>query len=111
MPKKVRELKQMLGKEDFDGDRKRKPHNLGASAYSMVIHWSDEDDAFIVTLPEFDNARTHGETYEQAVREGKDLIESFIMWYEQDGKPLPEPNLYRLPKTKEMADTQKRAVA
>jgi len=57
----------------------------------MLIQWSPEDDAFIVTLPEFDNARTHGETYEKAVREGKDLIESFVMWYHQDGRTLPEP--------------------
>ena len=60
----------------------------------MVIRWSDEDEAFIVTLPEFDSAKTHGDTYEEAVRQGKDLIESFVMWYEQDGKPLPEPVKY-----------------
>jgi predicted RNase H-like HicB family nuclease len=59
--------------------------------YSMLIQWSAQDDAFIVTLPEFQNARTHGETYEEAVQEGRDLIESFVLWYHQDGKPLPEP--------------------
>ena len=57
----------------------------------MIIRWSDEDEAFIVTLPEFHGAKTHGDTYEEAVRQGKDLIDSFVMWYEQDGKPLPEP--------------------
>jgi predicted RNase H-like HicB family nuclease len=57
----------------------------------MVIRWSDEDNAFIVTLPEFDNAMTHGETYEEAVQQGKDLIDSLIEWYRQDGKRLPEP--------------------
>jgi predicted RNase H-like HicB family nuclease len=61
------------------------------SHYSMIIQWSEEDQAFIVTLPEFDCAMTHGDTYEEAVREGKDLIDSFILWYEQDGKTLPEP--------------------
>jgi antitoxin HicB len=57
----------------------------------MIIRWSDEDEAFIVTLPEFAGAKTHGDTYEEAVREGKDLIASFVMWYEQDGRRLPEP--------------------
>ena len=56
----------------------------------MLIRWSDEDELYIVTLPEFDNAMTHGETYERAARMGRDLIESFVMWYGQDGKPLPE---------------------
>jgi predicted RNase H-like HicB family nuclease len=63
----------------------------------MLIQWSDKDDAFIVTLPEFDDAKTHGDTYEEAVRQGKDLIESFIMWFGQDGKPLPEPAKFRYP--------------
>src|SRR5688572_2184990 len=53
------------------------------SRYSMVIHWSDEDGVFLVTLPEFGDARTHGETYEEAVRMGKELIESFMIWYRQ----------------------------
>ena len=60
----------------------------------MLIQWSDEDDAFIVTLPEFQNAHTHGETYEKAAKQGRLLIESFIMWYRQDGKALPEPNRF-----------------
>jgi hypothetical protein len=43
--------------------------------YSMLIRWSDEDDVYIVTLPEFDHAKTHGETYEEAARQGTDLID------------------------------------
>lgn len=60
----------------------------------MIIQWSDEDSCFIVTLPEFNGARTHGDTYEEAVRMGEELIESFFLWYEQDGKRLPEPRTY-----------------
>ena len=60
----------------------------------MLIQWSDEDEAFIVTLPEFQDARTHGGTYERAARQGRLLIESFIMWYGQDGKELPTPNTF-----------------
>jgi antitoxin HicB len=63
-------------------------------AYSMVIRWSDEDAAYIVTLPEFDHAMTHGDTYEQAAKMGRELIESFIVWYAQDGKALPEPSKF-----------------
>jgi predicted RNase H-like HicB family nuclease len=62
----------------------------------MLIQWSDVDKAFIVTLPEFDDAKTHGDTYEKAARQGRLLIESFLMWYEQDGKPLPEPRKFSM---------------
>jgi len=62
--------------------------------YSMVIQWSDEDQAYMVSIPEFPGNFTHGETYEEAVKQGRDLIESLIMWAEQDGKPLPEPQVF-----------------
>ena len=60
----------------------------------MLIQWSDEDAAYIVTLPEFDNAHTHGETYEKAAKQGRLLIESFLMWHRQDGEQLPEPHQF-----------------
>ena len=35
--------------------------------YSMIIQWSDEDQVYIVHLPEFGPyAQTHGSTYEEA---------------------------------------------
>ncbi len=36
--------------------------------YSMVIEWSDEDEASIVTVPELPGCVTHGETYEKAIQ-------------------------------------------
>jgi len=63
----------------------------------MFIRWSEEDQVYIAMLPEFDNAKTHGSTYESAARMGRELIESFIMWYRQDGQPLPEPRLFVYP--------------
>ena len=65
--------------------------------YSMVIQWSDEDQTYIVSIPEFPGNLTHGDTYEEAVKQGEDLIESLIMWTQQDGKPLPEPQVFALP--------------
>ncbi|HLY30127.1 MAG TPA: type II toxin-antitoxin system HicB family antitoxin, partial [Ktedonobacterales bacterium] len=65
--------------------------------YSMVIQWSDENQAYIVSIPEFPGNLTHGDTYEEAVKQGEELIESLIMWTQQDGKPLPEPHIFALP--------------
>jgi predicted RNase H-like HicB family nuclease len=62
--------------------------------YSMTIEWSDEDQAFIVSIPEFPGNHTHGTTYEEAVQQGEDLIESLVMWTLQDGKPLPPPKVF-----------------
>lgn len=70
--------------------------NMQDPHYSMVIEWSDENQAFMVSIPEFPGNYTHGETYEEAVKEGEDLIESLIMWTQQDGKPLPQPRAFAM---------------
>lgn len=59
-----------------------------------MIQWSDEDQVFMAILPEFGNALTHGDTYEKALKMGRDLMESFVLWYQQDGKELPEPQKF-----------------
>jgi predicted RNase H-like HicB family nuclease len=64
------------------------------SRYSMLIQWSDEDRVFIVTLPEFGGCKTHGETYEEAVKNGREVIELLIDTYGEDNRPLPEPALF-----------------
>lgn len=44
----------------------------------MIIQWSEPDQAYIVTVPELPGCRTHGATYEEAVRQGRDAIETWI---------------------------------
>ncbi|OKH14087.1 hypothetical protein NIES592_12305 [Fischerella major NIES-592] len=60
--------------------------------YSMGIQWSDEDDCYLVHLPEFpwQQFHTHGKTYEEAAKHGHEVIESLIEWYKEQGKSLPE---------------------
>jgi hypothetical protein len=44
--------------------------------YSMRIEWSNEDQVFVASLPEWgDLVHTYGATYEEALQRGKDLIE------------------------------------
>jgi predicted RNase H-like HicB family nuclease len=63
--------------------------------YSMHIEWSDEDDAFIVSLPEFGPGfKTHGSTYEEAVRSGRDLLDTLIEMYVEENRVLPTPKKF-----------------
>ena len=68
------------------------------SRYSMVIEWSEEDQAYLVTLPEWTERvitpSTHGDTYEEAVRNGNDVLEFLIEGTLEDGEPLPQPKVY-----------------
>lgn len=63
--------------------------------YQMIIQWSDEDNCFLVALPDFSGQhwRTHGDTYEEAVVNGKEALESLIVSYEADSEPLPKPTI------------------
>jgi len=61
--------------------------------YSMVIQWSEEDQAYIVAVPELPGCRTHGETHEEAVRNGLEAIQVWIEAYEALGKPIPKPKV------------------
>jgi predicted RNase H-like HicB family nuclease len=62
--------------------------------YSLVIEWSPEDGAFVVTVPDLPGCRTHGATYEEAVRQAQDAIDSWIDAARADGEPVPEPRTF-----------------
>lgn len=62
--------------------------------YTIVIQWSDEDQCYVVLLPEFTNVMqpcTHGDTYEEAVKNAQEVLEMLIESSLEDGTPLPEP--------------------
>jgi antitoxin HicB len=63
--------------------------------YSLVMEWSDEDNTFIVSFPEWgDHLHTHGDTREEALRMAQELLELVIEGRIDDGEPLPEPKQY-----------------
>ena len=63
--------------------------------YQMIIQWSEEDDCFLVGFPDFPGQkwRTHGENYEEAVKNGTEALESLVIAYRATGETLPEPNI------------------
>jgi predicted RNase H-like HicB family nuclease len=63
--------------------------------YSMVIEWSDEDDPYIVSLPEWgDLVHTHGATYAEAVARGEGLLEGPTAARQQHGEALPTLRIF-----------------
>ena len=58
----------------------------------MLIHWSEEDEAFVLTLPKFDDCKTHGNTYEEAVKSAEAVLELLIEAYSAESKELPPPH-------------------
>ncbi|WP_017324595.1 type II toxin-antitoxin system HicB family antitoxin [Synechococcus sp. PCC 7336] len=69
------------------------------SQYSILIQWSDEDDCYVVSLPEWgDFCHTHGNTYEEALANAQEVLELLIESARDRNQPFPQPNTYdRLP--------------
>jgi antitoxin HicB len=66
--------------------------------YSMLIEWSEEDQAYLVTLPEWADRVvmpvTHGSTYSEAVQHGQEVLELLMNSALRDGEPLPSPKTH-----------------
>lgn len=59
--------------------------------YSILIQWSDEDQMYIASLPEFGlYVRTHGKTYTEALQSAEELLEIMLEHYQAQGKALPQ---------------------
>jgi hypothetical protein len=60
--------------------------------YTIIIQWSQEDNCFVVSLPEWGEfCHTHGDTYQEALDNAQEVLEMLIESCLQDGEPLPEP--------------------
>jgi len=71
---------------------------MNALHYSMVLEWSDEDNAYLVTLPEWASRVimpvTHGETYREAVKNGQEVLELLVESARTLGESLPPPKTH-----------------
>ncbi|MFN6156313.1 type II toxin-antitoxin system HicB family antitoxin [Anabaena sp. AL09] len=64
--------------------------------YTIVIQWSKEDECYVVSLPDFTDVMqpcTHGDTYEEALKNAQEVLEMLISSYLEDGQPIPEPQI------------------
>jgi len=59
--------------------------------YELIIYWSDEDQAFVVEVPELPGCMADGDTYEQAVANARQVIGEWIETARNLGRPIPEP--------------------
>ena len=62
--------------------------------YTIIIQWSQEDECFVVSLPEWGEfCHTHGETYEEALKNAQEVLEMLVESYLDDAETLPEPQV------------------
>ena len=59
--------------------------------YELVIYWSEEDQSFVVEVPELPGCMADGESYQDAVKNVELVIEEWIATAREQGRNIPEP--------------------
>jgi predicted RNase H-like HicB family nuclease len=66
----------------------------------MIIQWSEEDQLFLITIPEFADLVvmpcTHGKTCEKAIHNGEEVIEMYLEAWQTEGESIPEPRTLQI---------------
>ena len=68
--------------------------------YTVIIQWSDDDQCYVASLPEWREhaiASGHGDTYEEAAKNAREVLE--LLLEDEFGKPVnaPAPRLFHYP--------------
>ena len=59
--------------------------------YELIIYWSEDDQSFVVEVPELPGCMADGETYEKAAANARQVIEEWIETAHELGRSVPQP--------------------
>lgn len=62
------------------------------SKYSMILSWSEEDKAYIVSVPELPGCMADGKTPTEAVENAQVIIAEWIETAQMLGREIPKPS-------------------
>lgn len=58
--------------------------------YELIIFWSDEDERYVVEVPELPGCMADGITYEEAVQNAQQIIFEWIETAQSLGREIPQ---------------------
>ncbi|MBM4333348.1 MAG: type II toxin-antitoxin system HicB family antitoxin [Deltaproteobacteria bacterium] len=61
------------------------------SRYELIIFWSDEDERYVVEVPELPGCMADGKTYEEALENAQVVISEWIETAQGLGREIPLP--------------------
>ena len=59
--------------------------------YEMIIYWSEQDQAYLVEVPELPGCMADGKSYQEAVKNTEIVIQEWIDTAVELGRAIPEP--------------------
>ena len=58
--------------------------------YELVVYWSEEDNLYIVEVPELPGCMADGTTHEEAVKNAHRVIDEWIQTAHAEGRDIPK---------------------
>mgnify|MGYP001195674380 CR=1 FL=1 len=59
--------------------------------FQMIVNWSEEDQAYLVEVPELPGCMADGATRQEAIANAEIVIREWIEAAQSLGRPIPEP--------------------
>jgi predicted RNase H-like HicB family nuclease len=59
--------------------------------YELIVFWSDEDERFIVEVPELPGCMADGVSYEEAIKNAQIVISEWLETAGELGREIPQP--------------------
>jgi len=64
---------------------------MESARYEMIVWWSDEDNAFVVDVPELPGCMAHVNTRAEAIANAEEAVAFWLKTAKEDGGAIPEP--------------------
>ena len=59
--------------------------------YELIVFWSEEDERFVVDVPELPGCMADGKTYDEAIKNAEIIISEWIETARGLRRRIPEP--------------------
>ena len=59
--------------------------------YELIIFWSEDDQSYVVEIPELPGCMADGETYQEAIKNAQIVISGWIDTAQRIGREIPQP--------------------
>ena len=59
--------------------------------YELIIYWSEEDQSYLIEVPELPGCMAAGETYQKALANVEAVIAEWIETARITGREIPQP--------------------
>lgn len=60
--------------------------------YSMIVSWSEDDNCYLVSVPDLPGCMADGETPQKAVENAQVIIAEWIETAQMLGREIPKPS-------------------